>query len=129
MSIFTTVIFEEQKSMKGKTAMKTKELNRIEMDQVAGGHPFEDSFWDPDLYRAGISYYNTILGSDEYYIGSTRISKDLARSLRERSRQVWRKYSDSGDYVSFAREWKAILANDYGIAWDGQIGTYKAQLW
>ena len=109
--------------------MKTKELNHIDMNQVAGGHTFEDCFWDEDLYRAGISYYNTIFGSDEYYIGSTQISKELARSLRERSRQVWRRYSASGDYVGFAREWKAILANDYGISWDGQIGTYKAQAW
>ena len=109
--------------------IKEKKLTAHEMDQVAGGHPFEDCFWDADLYRAGVSYHRTFFGSDEYYIGSTQIPKELARKLRERSRNVWRNYSASGDYLNYAREWKAILANEYNINWDGQIGTYEFQAW
>ncbi len=108
--------------------IKERKLTVQELDQIAGGHPFEDCFWDEDLYRAGVSYYNTVFGDDEYYIGSTRISKDLARLLREKSKNVWRKYAASGDYLNYAREWKALLANQYNIDWDGQIGTYKFQV-
>ena len=94
---------------------------------VAGGHPFEDCFGDDDLHRAGVTYVNTVFGDDEYYIGSTRISKDLARKLREHSRQVWRNYSASGKLVDYCREWKLILANQYGIDWNGVLGENKFQ--
>jgi hypothetical protein len=35
---------------------------------------------------------------------------------------VWANYSASGDYVAYARAWKVILANEYGIAWNGEMG-------
>lgn len=104
-----------------------KELFFNEMEDVAGGHPFEDCFGDDDLHRAGVTYVNTVFGDDEYYIGSTRISKDLARKLREHSRQVWRNYSASGKLVDYCREWKLILANQYGIDWNGVLGENKFQ--
>lgn len=106
-----------------------KELTSEELNSVAGGHPFESSFGDNALYRAGVSYVNTIFGADEYYIGTLKISKDQARELREYSTNVWKKYSASGDYIGYAREWKQILQDEYGISWDGQIGSYKPQVW
>ena len=106
------------------------ELTPAELETVAGGHPFEESFADIALYRAGVSYVNTVFGSDEYYIGSTRISKELAKSLRSRSSSLWKSsYAESGNYVSYAKEWKKILANEYGISWDGLMGSYSCQAW
>ncbi len=93
-----------------------------EMAEVAGGHPFEEKFADYSLYRAGITCEEHFFDDDEFRIGSTRISKSLAKSLRERSKKVWADYSASGDYVAYARVWKAILANEYGIAWNGEMG-------
>ena len=106
-----------------------RELTFKELEEVAGGHPFEECFGDNDLYRAGVTYKNTVFGSDEYYIGSRKISKDLARKLRQRSPSIWKKYSAKGDYVGYAREWKAILLDEYGIEWDGQLGHREVQAW
>lgn len=110
-----------------KKTINLTELLDEELDQIAGGHPFEDCFGDNDLHRAGVTYINTVFGNDEYYIGSTRISKDLARSLRERSRELWKQFSSTGDYVAYARIWKQILADEYGISWDGQMGKNSFQ--
>lgn len=110
-----------------KKMINLTELLDDELNQVAGGHPFEDCFGDADLHRAGVTYINTAFDSDQYFIGNTRISKELARKLRERSHQVWSAYSSSGDYVSYARVWKQILANEYGISWDGQLGRNEFQ--
>ena len=93
-----------------------------EMAEIAGGHPFEEKFADYDLYRAGVTCEMHFFADDEFRIGSTQISKSLAKSLRSRSAKLWRNYSASGDYVAYAREWKAILANEYGIAWNGEMG-------
>ena len=101
---------------------RIKILNLNEMEQVAGGHPFEEKFADYALYRAGIVVEYHFWSSDEFRIGSTNISKDLAKALRSHSTKVWAGYSESGDFVAFAREWKQILANQYGISWDGRIG-------
>ena len=109
---------------------KQKEILALDLDmlsEVSGGHPFEDCFGDNDLHRAGVTYVSVFFGDDEYYIGSTRISKDLARQLRARSASVWSHYSAAGDYVNYAREWKLILLNDYGIVWDGQLGTNESK--
>ena len=97
-------------------------LTLDEMEAIAGGHPFEEKFADYALYRAGITCDEHMFGSDEFRIGSTKISKDLAKSLRSRSSKVWANYSASGDYVAYARAWKVILANEYGIAWNGAMG-------
>ena len=97
-------------------------LTLDEMEAIAGGHPFEEKFADYALYRAGITCDEHMFGSDEFRIGSTKISKDLAKSLRSRSSKVWANYSASGDYVTYARAWKVILANEYGIAWNGEMG-------
>ncbi|MBQ1364455.1 MAG: hypothetical protein IIY60_01450 [Clostridia bacterium] len=97
-------------------------LTLDEMEAIAGGHPFEEKFADYALYRAGITCDEHMFGSDEFRIGSTKISKDLAKSLRSRSSKVWANYSASGDYVAYARAWKVILANEYGIAWNGEMG-------
>ncbi|MBQ8137500.1 MAG: hypothetical protein IJ174_08720 [Clostridia bacterium] len=106
--------------------METMEMTMKEMELVAGGHPFEECFGDISLYRAGVSYVNVTLGYDEYYVGDREISKDLAKELRERSKTLWKNsYSESGDYVAYAKEWKGILANDYGISWNGLMGTYR----
>ena len=103
-----------------------QELGLNELETVSGGHPFEESFGDINLYRAGVSYVNVCFGDDEYYVGSTRISKDLAKALRERSMAFWKAgYAATGDYVQYARAWKQILANEYGIAWDGLMGSYS----
>lgn len=110
-----------------KKTINLTELLDEELDQIAGGHPFEDCFGDNDLHRAGVTYINTVFGNDEYYICSTHISKDLARSLRERSRELWKQFSSTGDYVAYARIWKQILADEYGISWDGQMGKNSFQ--
>ena len=102
--------------------LRMNELSMEEMEQAAGGHPFEDCFGDIALYRAGIVCEEHFFSSDEFRIGSTNISKDLAKALRSHSTKVWAGYSESGDFVAFAREWKQILANQYGISWDGRIG-------
>ena len=104
-------------------------LTQEEMNTVAGGHPFEECFGDAALYRAGISYVNCIFGADEYWINNTRISKDLARSLRARSTELWNnRYADSADLVGFIREWKSILLNVYGIGWNGAVGTRSVSI-
>ena len=104
-------------------------LTAEETERVAGGHPFEESFADENLYRAGVSFTNTIFGSDEFRIGSTGISKDLARALRSRSSTLWKKnYAANADLVGYIREWKGVLANEYGISWNGVLGTYKVSL-
>ena len=101
----------------------TTPLTLDEMAEIAGGHPFEEKFADYSLYRAGITCEEHFFDDDEFRIGSTRISKSLAKSLRSRSAKLWAaEYSDSGDYVAYARAWKAILANEYGIAWNGEMG-------
>ncbi len=107
-----------------------KELNLDELNEAAGGHPFEEAFADDNLYRAGVSFRNTIFGSDEFYVNSTRISKETARTLRSESKKLWNsKYAASADLVGYLREWKQVLANNYGLTWDGTLGTYKAQAW
>lgn len=93
------------------------------LDKVAGGHPFESVYADDDLHRAGVSYVNTVFDYDKYYLGSTPISKELAMALRARSQTVWKDYAKSGDYISYARVWKQILLNDYGLSWNGELGT------
>ena len=32
------------------------------------------------------------------------------------------RYSDSGDYIAYAKAWKKILADEYGISWNGEMG-------
>ena len=107
-------------------------LTLDEMAEIAGGHPFEEKFADYALYRAGITceehFFSDddceehFFSDDEFRIGSTGISKSLAKSLRSRSAKLWADYSASGDYVAYARVWKGILANEYGIAWNGEMG-------
>ena len=99
---------------------KTLDLETLEM--VSGGHPFESVYADDDLHRAGVTYVNTFFDYDKYYLGSTPISKDLAMALRARSKTVWADYAKSGDYIAYARVWKQILLNDYGLTWNGEIG-------
>lgn len=104
--------------------MTVKELRKEELEIVAGGGFYESVYVDENTYRAGISFKSCVFTRDEYWIGSTRISKELAGLLRERSKDIWmRKYSQSGDLVGFIREWKQILKSDYGIEWDGKTGT------
>lgn len=100
----------------------TVTLTLDEMAGVAGGHPFEEKFADYSLYRAGITCEYHMFDDDEFRIGSTRISKALAKSLRSRSAKVWKGYSASGDFVEYARTWKSILRNEYGITWNGELG-------
>ena len=111
-----------------------RELDPEILEIAAGGHPFESSFGDINLYRCGVSYNNTFFGSDEYYIRNSShqavfISKDTAETLRSVSQNLWKtKYANSADFVGFAREWKQTLAEKYGLDWDGSMGNYKAQL-
>ena len=101
------------------------ELSFEEMETVVGGHELEEKFADAALYRAGVSFVNCLFGEDEFYVGSTRISKSLAKALRARSSALWSaSYAESGDMVGYLREWKSILANEYGLSWNGQLGTY-----
>lgn len=97
-------------------------LTMDEMAAVAGGHPFEEKFADYSLYRAGITCEMHFFDDDEFRIGSTNISKDLAKSLRTRSAKLWASYSNSGDYIAYAKAWKKILADEYGISWNGEMG-------
>ena len=106
--------------MKGNEEIRVLTVN--EMEQFAGGHPFEEKFADYDLYRAGITCNMHLFSVDEFTIGSVNISKDLAKALRARSKKVWADYSASGDYIAYARAWKEILASEYGITWNGEIG-------
>ncbi len=102
-------------------------LTDEEMTATAGGHPFEESFGDAALYRAGITYVNCVFGADEYWIGSTRISKDQAKMFRALSTKLWNdNFKDTADLVGFIRAWKNILQVDYGISWDGILGKYRA---
>lgn len=103
-----------------------KQISLYEMDMVAGGQPFESDFCCTEMYRAGITYENVFFGADRYYIGKTRISKEKARELMERSEDLWDSlFAESGDLVGFIREWKRMLWVMYGISWDGQLGTYS----
>ena len=111
-------------------AMFQEEMTAAEMETIAGGSPFEDSFADAALYRAGVSFENVCFGSDRFYVGSTQISKELARTLRAESTKLWEsKYASSADLVGYLREWKQTLASDYTISWNGQLGTYEAKAW
>ena len=111
-------------------APERTEMTMAEMESVAGGHPFEEAFYDTALYRAGVSFVNVVFGDDEFYVNGRRISKSTAKELRERSSKLWKaKYAESGDYVAYAREWKEILDDDYGLNWNGLMGTYKAAAW
>ena len=98
-------------------------LTDQEMEQIAGGHPFEEKFADYALYRAGITCNMHFFSSDEFLIGSTKISKALAKTLRDYSKKVWANFSATGDYVNYARVWKAILLTEYGISWNGEMGS------
>ena len=108
-----------------------RELEPETLAAAAGGHPFESSFGDINLYRCGVSYANTLFGSDEYSICNSShqavsISKDTAETLRSVSQNLWKtKYANSADFVGFAREWKQTLADNYGLDWDGSMGNYK----
>ena len=112
-----------------------RELDQETLATVAGGHPFESSFGDINLYRSGVSYFNTLFGSDEYFIKNSNhqavsISKDTAETLRSESMNLWKtKYATSADFVGFAREWKQTLASKYSLDWDGSMGNYKFQGW
>ena len=106
------------------------ELNQAEMETISGGSPFEDIFADTALYRAGVSIENVCFGSDRYYVGSQKIEKELARTLRSRSTELWEsKYAATADFVGYLREWKQTMAKDYGISWNGLLGTYAAKVW
>ena len=111
------------------------ELNQETLETIAGGQPFESSFGGATLYRSGVSYANTVFGSDVYTIKNSQhqpvgISKDTAWNLREESDKLWKsKYADSADFIGYAREWKQTLADKHGIDWDGSLGDYKFQLW
>ena len=103
-----------------------RELNHDEIGAVSGGGFYESAYGDENLYRAGISYVNCAITRDEYWIGSTRISKDTAITMRERSMKIWKdKYSESGDLVGFIKEWRKILLYEYNISWDGKCGEYS----
>lgn len=111
-----------------KTEMKHTGVSILtpeEMAQVSGATILEEKFADYDLYRAGIVLKEHFFDDDEFFINSRKISKSLAKSLRERSGKVWNQYQASGDYVGYAREWKSILANEYGISWNGELGCHK----
>lgn len=109
-----------------------KKLTDEELYSVCGGSFLEGEIGGGkyiDIYRAGVTYVNCAFGSDEFYVGNTRISKQMADSIVRQSRELWsRKYQASGDLIGFSREWKTILMNDYGIAWDGKMGDRKLQL-
>ncbi len=113
--------------------MDKNRMNELTLDTLstaAGGHPFEEAFADKALYRAGVSFKNTFFGSDEFYVNGTRISKDLARTLRDESTRVWfGSYAAYGDMVGYMREWKKTLKDKYNLDWNGQMGTYSAQAW
>ncbi len=120
--------------MKTLTTDSIKALTDEELSTVSGG-----SFWESeigsedrckyiDIYRSGVTYVNCAFGSDEFYVGSKRISKDLANEITVAGRNLWRdKYESSADMVGFTKEWKMILANKYGINWDGKMGERKLQ--
>lgn len=114
------------------TTESIKKISEDDLSLVCGG-----SFWEGeigggkyiDIYRAGVTYVNCAFGSDEFYIGKTKISKQTADSLVRQSRVLWSsKYQASGDLIGFSREWKAILMNNYGIAWDGKMGERKVKV-
>lgn len=106
------------------------EVGLEELETAAGGHPFEESFGDIRLYRAGVSYVNCAIGADEYYVGSQRITKDLARTLRSESTELWRsKYAEKADLVGYLRDWKQTLSSKYSINWNGQMGEYSFHMW
>ena len=110
--------------------MILEELTAADMEPIAGGSPFESSFADSALYRAGVSFENVCFGSDRFYIGSQQISKDLARTLRDESTKLWNaKYAQTANLVDYMREWKETLASKYNISWNGKLGSYAAKPW
>lgn len=121
--------------MKTLNTESKRELTNEELYTVCGG-----SFWESevgcndgckyiDYYRSGLTYVDSAFGSDEYYIGSKRISKDLANELVVYGRDLWaEKYMASGDLVGFTKEWKMILSGTYGINWDGKMGQRKLKV-
>lgn len=108
--------------------LQTISLNDLE--NVSGG-----SFWESgayqegkliDYYRCGVSYKNCAFSSDVYKIGSTKISKSTADKLVRQGTNLWKsKYQESGDFIAFAKEWKAILKKEYNIDWNGEMGKYS----
>ena len=113
----------------GITNPEVMELPMELMECVAGGHPFEEAFYDTALYRAGVSFVNVIFGSDKFYVNDQKISKDTAKELRKKSSELWKEhYAESGDYVAYAREWKKILKDEYGLNWNGLMGTYSVSM-
>lgn len=84
-----------------------------------------DSIETLDINRAGVSFKKSFFCDDEFYIGGTRISKETADRIVRQSRVLWiNKYKDTGDLAGYTKEWKAVLMNDYGVAWDGIMGKY-----
>lgn len=109
-----------------------KKISMEEASMICGGYIGESEIGSEarckyiDIYRSGITYVGCFFGYDEFYIGSRRISKNLADELTVKGRDLWEKnYRESGDLVGFTREWKMILTNDYGINWDGKMGSRK----
>ncbi len=101
-------------------------LTEQEMAKIVGGHALEESFADAALYRAGVSYVFCFFGSDEYYVGSTRISKALAKELRAISTYIWNsQFAEEGDMINYLKAWKDILQHNYGINWNGEVGSYS----
>lgn len=118
--------------MKTISTESIKILTDEELSLVYGGSFLEGEIGGGkyiDIYRAGVTYVNCAFGSDEFYIGGTRISKQTADSIVRQSRELWSsKYQASGDLIGFSREWKIILFNDFGIIWDGKMGERRLQL-
>lgn len=114
------------------TNKSIKKLTDDELTLVSGGSFLEGEIGGGkyiDIYRAGVTYVNCAFGSDEFYVGSTRISKQTADSIVRQSREVWTsKYQKSGDLIGFTKEWKSILLSQYGIVWDGKMGERKLQV-
>lgn len=107
-------------------------LTDEELSTVCGGSCLESEIGSDDgckyidIYRSGVTYVNCAFGADEFYVGSKRISKDLANELTVSGRNLWRdKYAKAGDLVGFTKEWRMILKNTYGIDWDGKMGERK----
>ena len=98
-------------------------LTDEELNMVNGGTIFGAECANAEAFRAGISMKYCFVTAHEFYIGSTRISKDQAFEIYEKSCKVWKeRYAATGDLVGFTREWKQVLKRDYGIDWDGKAG-------
>ena len=107
------------------TQIGKKALTEAEAALVFAGTFLEEKFADYDLFRAGIVCKEHFIDDDEFFINARKISKSLAKSLRAEARKVWSRYSASGDYIAYAREWKSILASQYGISWNGEMGCLR----